>query len=93
MNKTIIKEYEFLNAAKESIFFRTPFELFKDPLLRKLSPNAKNLYGIMLSRLSLAEKIGLTDENDNVYIVFSQDEIAEMLVLHVLLVFVLQNRT
>ncbi len=36
MNKTIIKEYEFLNAAKESIFFRTPFELFKDPLLRKL---------------------------------------------------------
>lgn len=60
-------------------FYRIPKLLFTSEYFKNLSCEAKVLYGLMLDRMSLSIKNRWLDEEDRVYIVFSVEEITEML--------------
>ena len=80
MNKNGIKEYDFLNMAKGIVFCMTPTEFDTNPYYySNLSDKAQKLYSYMISRLNLAKKIGLRDEEGKFYILFPQEDIANLL--------------
>ncbi len=70
---------DFLKEAERIKFFMVPADAHINEQLEGLSDKCLRLYGAMLSRLSLAEKMGLKDGNDNVYIIFPQKDIARIL--------------
>lgn len=55
-------------------FFRIPKVMFSDERFGELSSEAKILYGVMLDRVGLSRKNGWYDEEGNVYIYFTIDE-------------------
>ena len=71
--------YYFGKESESFSFFRIPKLLFTDPLFAKLSSDAKVLYGIMLDRMSLSMRNGWIDEENKVYIIFTIEEIAEIM--------------
>ena len=60
-------------------FYRVPKVLFTAECFKSLSCEAKVLYGLMLDRMSLSIKNRWFDEEDRVYIIFTVEEIAELL--------------
>lgn len=56
-------------------FVMVPKELFKNPVFKELSIQAKMLYGFLLDRNSLSKDNGWYDENGNVYIYYAVEEI------------------
>lgn len=60
-------------------FYRAPKVLFTAEYFKKLSCETKVLYGLMLDRMSLSIKNKWIDEEDRVYIIFTVEEIAELL--------------
>ena len=50
-------------------FYRTPKIFYTDSRFRKLSRDARTLYGILLDRVSLSAKNGWLDEQGRVYII------------------------
>ena len=67
------------NEAEQFTFYRIPKLLFTNPKFKNISCEAKLIYGLMLDRMGLSSKNNWVDENDNVYIIFSNEEIAQML--------------
>ena len=65
--------------AEQYSFYRIPKMLFTAECFRGLSCEAKVLYGLMLDRMGLSIKNRWFDEEDRVYIVFTVEEIAEMM--------------
>ena len=65
--------------AEQYSFYRVPKVLFTAECFKSLSCEAKVLYGLMLDRMSLSIKNRWFDEEDRVYIIFTVDEIAELL--------------
>ena len=65
--------------AEQYSFYRVPKILFTAECFKSLSCEAKVLYGLLLDRMSLSIKNRWFDEEDRVYIVFTVDEIAELL--------------
>jgi len=65
--------------AEQYSFYRVPKVLFTAECFRTLSCEAKVLYGLLLDRMSLSIKNRWFDEEDRVYIVFTVEEIAELL--------------
>lgn len=65
--------------AEQYSFYRIPKMLFTMECFRGISCEAKVLYGLMLDRMGLSVKNRWFDEEDRVYIVFTVEEIAEML--------------
>ena len=65
--------------AEQYSFYRIPKMLFTMECFRGLSCEAKVLYGLMLDRMGLSVKNRWFDEVDRVYIVFTVEEIAEMM--------------
>ena len=65
--------------AEQYSFYRIPKMLFTEECFRGLSCEAKVLYGLMLDRMGLSIKNRWFDEEDRVYIVFTVEEIAEMM--------------
>ena len=65
--------------AKQCSFYRIPKMLFTAECFRGLSCEAKVLYGLMLDRMGLSIRNRWFDEEDRVYIVFTVEEIAEMM--------------
>ena len=65
--------------AEQYSFYRVPKVLFTAECFRSLSCEAKVLYGLMLDRMSLSIKNCWFDEEDRVYIIFTVEEIAELL--------------
>lgn len=65
--------------AEQYSFYRIPKMLFTMECFRGLSCEAKVLYGLMLDRMGLSIKNRWFDEEDRVYIVFTVEEIAEMM--------------
>ncbi len=61
--------------SEQYAFYRIPKELISNPIFKKLSTDAKLLYGLMLDRMSLSVKNEWVDRNGNVYIYFTLDEI------------------
>ena len=71
--------YHYGNEADQYAFFQIPKILFTDPVLSRISSEAKVLYGMMLDRLNLSQRNGWIDENGRVFIYFTLDEIHDQL--------------
>lgn len=71
--------FHYGDEAEQYTFYRVPKLLFDDPRLRKLSTDAKLLYGLMLDRMSLSVKNGWYDEDGRVFIYFSVEQIMAQL--------------
>lgn len=78
MEKIQFKYFSGMEAEQYS-FYRVPKVLFTAECFKSLSCEAKVLYGLLLDRMSLSIKNRWFDENDRVYIVFTVEEIAELL--------------
>ena len=65
--------------AEQYSFYRVPKVLFTAECFQTLSCEAKVLYGLMLDRMSLSIKNRWLDEEDRVYIIFTVDEVAELM--------------
>jgi hypothetical protein len=71
--------FHYGEEAEQYTFYRIPKMLFDDPALKKLSTDAKLLYGLMLDRMSLSMKNGWLDECGRVFIYFSTEQIMRMI--------------
>lgn len=71
--------YYYGKEAEQFSFFRIPKLLFTDKNFSTLSSDAKVLYGILLDRMSLSMKNGWLDEENKVYIIFTIEEISEII--------------
>lgn len=58
-------------------FYRIPKVLILDERFKRLSNDAKILYGLMLDRMSLSARNGWFDEEKRVYIYYSMEEVME----------------
>lgn len=65
--------------AEQYNFYRIPKVMFTDNRFRVLSCEAKVLYGLILDRMGLSVKNHWLDEKDRVYIIYTVDEVMEML--------------
>lgn len=65
--------------AEQYSFYRVPKVLFTELCFKTLSCEAKVLYGLMLDRMSLSIKNRWLDSEDRVYIIFTVEEIAELM--------------
>ena len=61
--------------AEQYAFFRIPKLLITEPYFRRLSTDAKLLYGLMLDRMSLSMKNGWMDDDGYVYIYFTLEAV------------------
>ncbi len=77
MNKI---EYFKINEVFEYKFIQIPKELFFNSLYKdNLDSNSKILYGFLLDRLSLSIKNNWCDENGNVYLIYTREDIGKLL--------------
>ena len=65
--------------AEQYSFYRVPKVLFTEPCFKTLSCEAKVLYGLMLDRMSLSLKNKWFDEQDRAYIIFTIEDVMELL--------------
>jgi len=72
-------EYYYGNESEQFIFYRIPKVLFTDDKFKKLSTEAKVLYGLMLDRMGLSMKNNWCDDNNRVYIIYTLDEAIDQL--------------
>lgn len=70
-------DYFYGRAAENYQFFRIPKVLVTDKRYRKVSRDAKLLYGLLLDRASLSYANGWVDDQGRVYIIYSIKEIME----------------
>lgn len=68
-------DYYYGSQAEQFSFFRLPKVLIKDKRFKKISSDAKILYGIMLDRMSLSIKNRWVDKENRVYIIFTLEEV------------------
>lgn len=78
MEKIQFDYYRGMEAEQYS-FYRVPKILFTAECFKELSCEAKILYGLLLDRMSLSVKNHWLDEEERVYIIFTIEEIAELL--------------
>lgn len=78
MEKALFNYY-YGNEAEQFTFYRIPKVMFTDNRFRTLSIEAKLLYGIMLDRMALSVKNKWFDENNRVYIIFTIQEIMQLM--------------
>lgn len=78
MEKIQFDYYRGMEAEQYS-FYRVPKILFTAECFKDLSCEAKVLYGLLLDRMSLSMKNHWLDEEERVYIIFTVEEIAELL--------------
>ena len=70
-------DYYYGIEAEQFSFYRVPRLLIKDDRFKKLSSDAKLLYGLMLDRMSLSMKNEWFDEDNRAYIIYTIDSIME----------------
>lgn len=70
-------DYYYGLEAEQFSFYRVPKILVKDKRFKKLSSDAKILYGLMLDRMSLSIKNGWIDDENRSYIYYTLDNIME----------------
>ena len=77
MNRTLVFDYFYGMQADAYTFYRIPKALFSNPYFKKLSCEAKVLYGLLLDRMSLSVKNKWFDEQGRVYILFKVEDVSE----------------
>lgn len=70
-------DYFYGTQAEQFTFYRLPKVLITDPRFKKVSSDAKILYGVMLERMALSMKNQWIDEYNRVYIIFTLEDIME----------------
>ena len=72
-------DYYYGMEAEQYSFYRVPKVLFTAECFKPLSCEAKILYGLMLDRMGLSIKNQWFDEKNRVYIIFTVEEVMELL--------------
>ena len=75
----MMRDYFYGQSGELFSYFRIPKALFQDSRFRRLSTDARTLYGILLDRMSLSAKNGWLDEQGRVYIIYTVREVQESL--------------
>ena len=70
-------DYYYGDQSDQFSFIRVPAVFFRDEMFKKMSTDAKVLYGILLNRMDLSAKNGWFDEQGRVYIICTLEEIME----------------
>ena len=83
MSEILQLDYYYGIEAEQFSFYRVPRLLIKDERFKKLSSDAKLLYGLMLDRMSLSIKNEWFDEDNRAYIIYTIDSIMEDLQVYV----------
>ena len=60
-------------------FLRLPMALLANPKYNAMSLEAKFVYALLLDRLSLSQKNGWVNEENEVYLIYTREEIAKLL--------------
>jgi len=79
MIKSLNFDYYYGAEAEQFAFYRIPRVLMTEPQFKKLSSDAKILYGLMLDRMGLSMKNGWIDTDNKVYIFFTLEDVQESL--------------
>ena len=77
MGEILQLDYYYGIEAEQFSFYRVPRLLIKDERFKKLSSDAKLLYGLMLDRMSLSIKNEWFDDNNRAYIIYTINSIME----------------
>jgi len=72
-------DYYYGDEAEQYSFYRIPKVLFTDACFRRISVEAKVLYGLLLDRMALSIKNRWLDRQGRVYIIFTIADIMETL--------------
>jgi len=72
-----VYDYFKLGESEQYQFLQLPWLLIKDAQFKKLSDSSKILYSLMLNRTSLSAKNGWVDEQENIYIIYTIEQIME----------------
>ena len=72
-----VYDYYYGAQSDQFSFIRVPAVFFRDERFKKMSTDAKVLYGILLNRMDLSAKNGWFDEQGRVYIICTLEEIME----------------
>lgn len=75
--ENVVFDFYYGKEAEQFSFFRIPRMLIKDPRFKKLSNDAKLLYGLMLDRMDLSMKNEWVDIKNRVYIIYKVEDIIE----------------
>ena len=70
-------DYYYGDESNQFSFYRIPRQLVTGARFRKLSTDAKLLYGLMLDRMGLSARNGWYDNQGRVYIYYTAEEIRE----------------
>ena len=70
-------DYYYGDESNQFAFYRIPRQLITGEAFKKLSTDAKLLYGLLLDRLGLSAKNGWYDDMGRVFIYYTLDEIQE----------------
>ena len=79
MDDRIKLSYFYGKEAEQYSFYKIPKLLFTDDYFKKISVEAKVLYGLMLDRMSLSVKNQWMDEEGRAYIYYSLEDIMDTL--------------
>ena len=75
-------DYYKINEVLNHKYYQIPQELFENQLYKdKLNSDSKILYSFLLDRLTLSQKHHWYDENGNIYLIFTRQEVQEKLFL------------
>jgi len=75
-------EYYKIHEVLEHQYYQMPKELYVNPLYKhSLNSDSKILYAFLLDRLTLSQKNNWYDENGNVYLIFTRQEVQSKLCL------------
>ena len=77
MGEILQLDYYYGIEAEQFSFYRVPRLLIKDERFKKLSSDAKLLYGLMLDRMSLSMKNEWFDDENRAYIIYTIDRSEE----------------
>ena len=75
MDKRTSIDYYYGDESEQFSFYRIPRQLVTGEAFRRLSTDAKLLYGLLLDRMGLSAKNGWYDEQGRVFIYYTLDEI------------------
>lgn len=79
MSEKKVFDYFYGSQSEQFSFFRLPKVLIRDERFRKISSDAKILYGIMLDRMSLSRENKWFDNENRVYIIFTLNDVMKEL--------------
>ena len=79
MSDKKVFDYFYGAQSEQFSFFRLPKALIRDEQFRKISSDAKILYGIMLDRMSLSRENKWFDNENRVYIIFTLNDVMKEL--------------